>query len=59
MVESETPEAITIVNPEERVTIPSIFIVQRKTSEQSVMPNGLLDQLDERQIRDLFGYLQR
>jgi putative heme-binding domain-containing protein len=59
LIESESEKSITIVNANERVIIPTDEIALRKVSEFSVMPNGLLDQLDEREIRDLFGYLQR
>lgn len=59
LVESESDEFITMINANERVSIPRSEISQRKQSELSVMPDGLLEALDERQIRDLFGYLQR
>jgi putative heme-binding domain-containing protein len=59
LVESESDRALTIVNANERVVIPIDEIEQRKVAEVSVMPNGLLEPLDEREIRDLFGYLQR
>jgi putative heme-binding domain-containing protein len=59
LVESENAQTVTIVNANERIVLPANEVAQRKTSEVSVMPNGLLDQMDERAIRDLFGYLQR
>ena len=59
LIESESEQAITIVNANERVVVPVGEIEARKVSEVSVMPNGLLTPLDEREIRDLFGYLQR
>ncbi len=59
LIESESAQSLTIVNANERVVVPIDEIAQRKVSEVSVMPNGLLTPLDEREIRDLFGYLQR
>jgi putative heme-binding domain-containing protein len=59
LVESEGEHSITIVNATEKVVVPVDEIEERKRSEVSVMPNGLLDPLSEREIRDLMGYLQR
>ena len=59
LVESESEQTLTIVNANERVVIPVDEIAQRRVAEVSVMPNGLLEPLDEREIRDLFAYLQR
>ncbi len=59
LVESEGEHSITIVNATEKVVVPVDEIEERKRSEVSIMPNGLLDPLSEREVRDLMGYLQR
>lgn len=59
LVESENDNSITVVNANDRFVIPQADIDSRTKSEVSVMPNGLLEPLSDREIRDLFGYLQR
>ena len=41
-----------------QTTIVKADVEDRKASEASIMPEGLLDSLSEEQIRDLFRYLQ-
>jgi len=38
--------------------VPRVGSPEKKKSDVSVMPEGLLDKLTEPQIRDLFRYLQ-
>lgn len=59
LVESEGEHSVTIINANEKLVVPLDEIEARKSSEVSIMPNGLLDPLGEREIRDLFGYLQQ
>ncbi|MFK8112853.1 MAG: PVC-type heme-binding CxxCH protein [Rubripirellula sp.] len=59
LVESQNERLVTIVNATDRHVISKQDIEQQKQSEESVMPTGLLDSLGEREIRDLFMYLQR
>ena len=59
LVESKSDRSITIVNANDRFTLPLEEVEEEKQSSESVMPSGLLEGLDDRQIRDLFGYLQR
>ena len=59
LVESETKDMVTIRTEQKRISIPVDEIVRRKKTTQSIMPNGLLETLSEREIRDLFGYLQK
>ncbi|MDA9857227.1 c-type cytochrome [Rubripirellula sp.] len=59
LVESESDEFLTVVYGSERVVIPKDEIEERKAADISVMPNGLLEPLSEREVRDLFGYLQK
>jgi len=57
----ETPEAITLVeNPLAKTppkTIPVSKIEERKKSEVSIMPKGLLDRLRREEILDLLAYV--
>ncbi|MCG8652027.1 MAG: c-type cytochrome, partial [Pirellulales bacterium] len=58
LVESENETTVTVLTATDRIVLPAAEIQQRKESEVSIMPAGLLEPLDERAIRDLFGYLQ-
>lgn len=40
------------------IVVPRDEIESMKASPQSIMPEGLLNQLDEQQVRDLFAYLR-
>ncbi|MEO8428289.1 MAG: PVC-type heme-binding CxxCH protein [Verrucomicrobiota bacterium] len=42
----------------ENVTLPQEQIQEMKSAGLSLMPEGLLDSLNEQQVRDLFGYLR-
>ena len=59
LIESETPQSVTIQTVDQQVTIPVDEIEKRKTSAVSIMPNELLKQFSDAQIRDLFAYLQK
>lgn len=59
LVESETPEAVTIQTPTERIVIATSNIASRKKAAVSIMPLGLIDAMSDDDIRDLIGYLQR
>ncbi|HLJ93896.1 MAG TPA: ThuA domain-containing protein, partial [Gemmataceae bacterium] len=59
LIREATPQAITLVDAKnELATIARHDIEEMKPSPQSLMPEKLLDDLDEQQIRDLFAYLQ-
>lgn len=52
-------EALTLVNEKnERTIITKQQIEEMNASPISLMPDNILDQFDEQQIRDLFAYLQ-
>ena len=57
VVVAEDDALITVQTVKERMTIEKKSIEQRKPSTQSLMPEGLLDALDENARRDLFAYL--
>jgi putative heme-binding domain-containing protein len=55
---SETREALTIrpIGSEPKI-IPAATIVRHHVSKRSLMPEGLLDGMDEEKVADLFSYL--
>ncbi len=56
-VVAENPTALTVALLNERVTIPRAEIQDRQQSTQSMMPEGLLQDLKAAEIRDLIAYL--
>lgn len=58
IVKSETPQALSVVTANETLTVPVSDIESRKTSDQSMMPDNLLDTLQPVEIRDLVAYLR-
>jgi putative membrane-bound dehydrogenase-like protein len=53
------PEAITLVDAKNvRTRLPRAEIEEITPSPVSLMPEGILDPLDDQQLRDLFSYLQ-
>jgi putative membrane-bound dehydrogenase-like protein len=58
VVVEHTERAVVLLTLQERVTIPTEEIDAISQTDRSPMPDGLLDQLDDSQIRDLVGYLQ-
>jgi putative membrane-bound dehydrogenase-like protein len=57
VIASEDDATVTVQTVKEKVVIEKDTIEQRKTSTQSLMPEGLLDALDDSQRRDLVAYL--
>lgn len=55
--ESESESVLVIRSINERVVIPRGEIAKRTVSEDSIMPEGLLEALSTRQKRDLIAYL--
>jgi putative membrane-bound dehydrogenase-like protein len=53
----ETATSITLQTPKEKIVIDKAELADRKKSELSLMPEGLLDPLDEATRADLFKYL--
>jgi putative heme-binding domain-containing protein len=54
---SEGEQTLTIQTANERLVIPTSEIESRSTSNASLMPEGLLENLSSRQVQDLFAYL--
>ena len=59
MIEFESDDTIVVQTVNERLVFPLADIAARKRSEESIMPQGLLEPLSENEIRDLMAYLQR
>ena len=58
LVAEATPKTVTLVDAKnERTTLARQDIEEMKPSPQSLMPEKLLDDLDDQEIRDLFAYL--
>jgi putative heme-binding domain-containing protein len=57
IVAGETSGTVTLRTATEEVVIPKSEIVQRATSESSLMPEGLMDSLNEREQIELLKFL--
>lgn len=58
IVKKEDDKSITVVMPNEDLLIPKNEIKRRKLSELSMMPEGILDNFSNSDIRDLVAYLR-
>jgi putative membrane-bound dehydrogenase-like protein len=59
LIVEATPRTVTLVDAKnERTTLPRDELEELKPSGQSLMPERILDDLDEQQIRDLLSYVQ-
>jgi putative membrane-bound dehydrogenase-like protein len=58
IVVAESPQAVTLQTPTERIVVPGEDIETRTLSEKSLMPENQLGQLDPASARDLVAYLQ-
>ena len=59
LLENQSNRGVTIVNASGRQSVPADEIEETRLSDVSVMPTGLLDNLTERQVRDLIGFIQK
>ena len=57
LIVDESDQALTIQTANERLVVPKPEIEKRTISQVSMMPDGLLQTLNNEQIRDLIGYL--
>ncbi len=57
IIRAEDKDSITLVTANETLTIPKSEIEERRTSEQSMMPEDLWKALSEFEIRSLVSYL--
>jgi putative heme-binding domain-containing protein len=58
VVVRENESTVTIQTPTGVITVPRNEITSRRKSELSLMPEGLLDGLQEKEVIDLVAYLQ-
>jgi putative heme-binding domain-containing protein len=58
LVTEETENVVTLATQNEVFKLAKESIVSMKKTDQSTMPEGLLDQLSDAQVRNLFVYLQ-
>jgi putative heme-binding domain-containing protein len=54
---AEGERALAVQTATERIVIPLDEIESRRTSDASLMPDGLLQNLSEKEVQDLFAYL--
>ena len=59
IIASEDERAVVLKTLGDPITVQRADIAELKTSEQSMMPEGLLLALDEQGVRDLFRYLRQ
>ncbi len=59
IVKERTPQALVVQTPNEKLTLPLAEVKKVEVSEFSMMPEGLIAQLKDQQIRDLLYYLGR
>ncbi len=57
IIREETRDAITLATANDVVVIPQDEVEERVESDQSLMPMGLWDNLDEHEVRSLVQYL--
>ncbi|EMI18143.1 membrane-bound dehydrogenase domain-containing protein [Rhodopirellula maiorica SM1] len=57
LLTDQSDQTLTIHTATEQMTIPRDEVEMQKVTEKSPMPEGLLDTLSQREIRDLFSYL--
>ena len=57
IIREQTPTSLVIQTPNERVVVPRDDVAMIEPSKTSMMPEGLLDPLSTREVRDLFAYL--
>jgi putative membrane-bound dehydrogenase-like protein len=57
VVTGRSENRVTVQTATEKLTLDAKDIEEIKTTDQSLMPNGLLDRLPPAEVRDLIGYL--
>jgi putative heme-binding domain-containing protein len=57
LIQLETDNVLTIKTVNDTIIVPTKDVGSRRILEQSMMPEGLLDDLDKAEIRDLVAYV--
>ncbi|MCI0642343.1 MAG: DUF1080 domain-containing protein, partial [Gemmataceae bacterium] len=58
IVKSDTPQTLTILTQNETLTVPQGDVAAKKASDKSMMPDDLVKQVSDLEIRALIAYLQ-
>lgn len=58
IIKGETPATLTVVTATETLTLPKSDIASKKTSDKSMMPDDLVQQIKDHELRALIAYLQ-
>jgi putative membrane-bound dehydrogenase-like protein len=58
IIQKETPDGLTVRTANETVVIPKGDLENRKSTNQSIMPEGLWDQLKPDEVKNLVAYLR-
>jgi putative membrane-bound dehydrogenase-like protein len=59
IIKQQDDKSVTVVTPNEVITIPRDEVKSLNQSEFSMMPEGLLQSLNDQEVRDLIYYLSR
>lgn len=59
IVKAQDEKSVTLITPNETVTVPRNEIASLRQNDLSMMPEGLLDPLSDQEVRDLIYYLSR
>ena len=57
IVTEETPDAMTLATANETITVPAAEVEDRRVSDSSMMPDDLIANLSEAEVRSLIAYL--
>jgi putative heme-binding domain-containing protein len=57
IIRSRTAQAVVVAMPGETATVSREDILREEISDKSLMPEGLLDALNDQQVADLTAYL--
>jgi putative heme-binding domain-containing protein len=57
LVVEQSPKALTIQTVNEKLVVPRDEIEERRASEVSMMPDGILEKLTQDEVRNLIGYV--
>lgn len=58
IIVAQTPQTITLQTVNERIILDRNHIEQLKPSPLSMMPDGLLEKMEKKEVRDLIAYLR-
>jgi putative heme-binding domain-containing protein len=58
LIRGETDQTVTVLTATESITLPKGEVASRKQSQQSMMPEGLLQTMREQELLDLLTYLK-